>query len=68
MRWGFWEIILIVILVVILFGSAKIPGMMKNIADGVKVFKKEIKEKPSQKPVATKKSAPKRKAVAKKVK
>lgn len=43
MRWGFWEIILIVLLVVVLFGSAKIPSMMKNVADGVKVFKKEIK-------------------------
>ncbi len=68
MRWGFWEIILIVVLVVILFGSAKIPTMMKNIADGVKVFKKEIKEKPSQKSVATKKSTPKKKTVAKKAK
>lgn len=68
MRWGFWEIILIVVLVVILFGSAKIPDMMKNIADGVKVFKKEIKEKPSQKFVATKKSTPKKKTVAKKAK
>ena len=61
MRWGFWEIILIVVLVVILFGSAKIPSMMKNIADGVKVFKKEMKEKPmkpvkknTKKPVAKK--------------
>jgi sec-independent protein translocase protein TatA len=63
MRWGFWEIILIVVLVVILFGSAKIPSMMKNIADGVKVFKKEIKEK-SAKPV--KKNT--KKAVAKKAK
>ena len=62
MRWGFWEIILIVVLVIILFGSAKIPAMMKNIADGVKVFKKEIKEKP-----ATKKTT-KKKTVAKKAK
>jgi len=56
MRWGFWEIILIVFLVVILFGSAKIPGMMKNLADGVKVFKKEIKEKPAPKAASKKKS------------
>ena len=43
MRFGIWEIILIVLLVIILFGSAKIPAMMKNLASGVKVFKKEIK-------------------------
>lgn len=49
MRMGVWEIIIIVLLVVILFGSAKIPGMMKNLANGMKVFKKEMKteEKPS---------------------
>ena len=46
---GVWEIIIIVLLVVILFGSAKIPGMMKNLANGMKVFKKEMKteEKPA---------------------
>ena len=61
MRWGIWEIVLIVVLVVILFGSAKIPGMMKNIADGVKTFKKEIKEdKP--KTVVAKKTTKKKKS------
>ena len=43
MRFGIWEILLIAVLVIILFNSAKIPGMMKNIADGMKVFKKEMK-------------------------
>jgi sec-independent protein translocase protein TatA len=47
-RLGWAEILIIVILVVILFGSNKIPAMMKNLADGLKVFKKEVK---SQKPV-----------------
>ena len=51
MRFGIWEIILIAVLVIILFGSAKIPGMAKNIANGIKTFKKEIKteEKPKKK-------------------
>lgn len=71
-RLGWAEILVIVILVVILFGHSKIPGMMKNLADGVNVFKKEIKdtdkkstdkkEKTADKPVV--KSAPK-KVVAK---
>ena len=60
MRWGFWEIILIVLLVVILFGSAKIPGMMKNIADGIKSFKNEMKEdKPTKKRTSVKKKTKK---------
>jgi sec-independent protein translocase protein TatA len=58
MRGGIWEIIIIVILIMILFGSAKIPAMMKNIASGIKTFKKEVKEEP--------KATPKKKAVAKK--
>ena len=44
MRFGIWEIVIIALLVIILFGSAKIPAMMKNLAGGIKVFKKEIKD------------------------
>ena len=44
MRFGIWEIVLIALLVIILFGSAKIPAMMRNLANGVKIFKKEIKD------------------------
>jgi len=64
MRGGIWEIVLIVVLILILFGSAKIPAMMKNVATGIKTFKKEIKEEPA-KPMA-KKTPAKKKAVAKK--
>ncbi len=42
-RLGWAEILVIVVLVVVLFGSAKIPGMMKNLADGINTFKKEVK-------------------------
>ena len=62
MRGGIWEIILIVILVLILFGSAKIPAMAKNIASGIKTFKHEIKEEPNKKSVAKKKKAPVKKS------
>ena len=69
MRAGFWEILLIVLLVLILFGHGKIPQLMKNMADGINVFKKELKddkvktEKANQ-PVAAKKKAPARKKPA----
>lgn len=61
-RLGWAEILVIVVLVVILFGSAKIPGMMKNLADGINVFKKEMKSNSDDKKdvksaVTTKKSA-----------
>jgi sec-independent protein translocase protein TatA len=65
MRWGFWEIILIVLLVVVLFGSAKIPSMMKNVADGVKVFKKEVKSEKKTETTAKKSPAKKKTPVKK---
>lgn len=60
-RLGWTEILVIVVLVMILFGHKKIPGMMKNLADGLNVFKKELKS--TKEPV---KSEPVKKSVAKK--
>ncbi|MBE6457387.1 MAG: twin-arginine translocase TatA/TatE family subunit [Alphaproteobacteria bacterium] len=66
MRMGWMEIALIVVLVIVLFGHAKIPGMMKNLANGLNVFKQEIKadkktEKQSQKKAVAKKRISKKK-------
>ena len=69
MRGGIWEIILIVVLILILFGSAKIPAMMKNIASGIKTFKKEVKEesaKPAKSAKPTTKATIKKKTATKK--
>lgn len=44
MRAGFWEILLIVVLVLILFGHNKIPDLMRNLASGINTFKKELKD------------------------
>ena len=63
-RFGWAEILVIVVLVVILFGHNKIPGMMKNLADGLNVFKKELKTEPKQETVEKKPVA--KKTVAKK--
>ncbi len=68
-RFGWAEILIIVVLVLILFGSNKIPGMMKNLADGLNIFKKEIKsEKPKSTPVETKKIVTSKKTAKKKPK
>ncbi|MDW2975279.1 MAG: twin-arginine translocase TatA/TatE family subunit [Alphaproteobacteria bacterium] len=53
-RFGWAEILVIVVLVVILFGSNKIPGMMKNLADGLNVFKKEVRKSDAGKPESKK--------------
>ncbi|MDR1696858.1 MAG: twin-arginine translocase TatA/TatE family subunit [Rickettsiales bacterium] len=49
-RLGWLEILIIVVLVVILFGSSKIPGMMRNLADGVNTFRREMGKKGTRNP------------------
>ena len=41
---GIWQIVLIVLVVVLLFGGKKIPELMKGLGKGVKSFKDGIKE------------------------
>ena len=39
---GFWQIAVVVILVVLLFGRGKISSLMGDVAKGIKSFKKGI--------------------------
>ena len=41
---GFWQIAVVVILVVLLFGRGKISSLMGDVAKGIKSFKKGIKD------------------------
>lgn len=69
-RLGWMEILVIVLLLVILFGHAKIPTMMRNLAGGIKTFKKEMKDDDTKKEEPKKESvkkSPAKKATAKKV-
>lgn len=68
-RLGWMEILVIVLLLVILFGHAKIPGMMRNLANGLKVFKKEMKtdDKKAEPEKKDSKAAPKKKPAARRV-
>lgn len=66
MKTGFWEILLIVILILILFGHSKIPDMMKNLASGINIFKKELKK--DDEPAKTKPVVKAEKSVAKRAK
>jgi len=42
---GFWQIAIVVVLVVLLFGRGKISSLMGDVAKGIKSFKKGISEK-----------------------
>ena len=41
---GFWQIAVVVILVVLLFGRGKISSLMGDVAKGIKSFKKGMSE------------------------
>jgi len=41
---GFWQIAVVVVLVVLLFGRGKISSLMGDVAKGIKSFKKGMKD------------------------
>jgi sec-independent protein translocase protein TatA len=41
---GPWQIILIVLVILLLFGGRKIPELMKGLGQGMKEFKKATKD------------------------
>ena len=45
---GFWQIAIVVILVVLLFGRGKISSLMGDVAKGIKSFKKGMASDPTE--------------------
>ena len=41
---GTWELVLIILVVVLIFGGKKIPELMKGVGKGVKSFKEGLNE------------------------
>jgi sec-independent protein translocase protein TatA len=41
---GIWQVVLILLIVLILFGAGKLPKVMGDVAKGVKNFKMGMKE------------------------
>ena len=46
---GFWQIAIVVVLVVLLFGRGKISSLMGDVAKGIKSFKKGMSDNPDRK-------------------
>ena len=44
---GFWQIAIVVVLVVLLFGRGKISDLMGDVAKGIKSFKKGMSDNPN---------------------
>ena len=53
---GFWQIAVVVVLVVLLFGRGKISSLMGDVAKGIKSFKKgmssDVSEEDTQKNIS----------------
>ena len=43
---GFWQIAIVVVLVVLLFGRGKFSDLMGDVAKGIKSFKKGMSDNP----------------------
>ena len=41
---GIWQLLLILLIVVLLFGAKKIPELAKGLGSGIKNFKKAVKD------------------------
>lgn len=52
---GFWEILLIVLVILLLVGGKKIPELMKGLGKGAKSFKDGLSEPEDQENQAEKK-------------
>jgi len=46
---GFWQIAIVAVLIVLLFGRGKISDLMGDVAKGIKSFKKGMKDPTQEK-------------------
>lgn len=46
MGFGLWEMLLVVLILMLLFGSSKLPGLARGLGQGIRNFKGELKGPP----------------------
>ena len=54
MRLNGWEWIIILVIVLLLWGGPKLPGLAKSLAQSMRIFKTEIKSEDKSKTDSTK--------------
>jgi sec-independent protein translocase protein TatA len=50
---GFWQVVLILVIVLVIFGAGKLPRVMGDLAKGIKSFKAGIKDEEETPPSIT---------------
>ena len=56
---GPWQVVLVAVVILLLFGGKKIPELMKGLGSGIKEFKKGVKEEEGEENPLTKKKSTK---------
>lgn len=56
LAFGAWQIVLIVVVVLLMFGGKKIPELMRGLGSGIKEFKDASKDEGKDKPTTTDKN------------
>ncbi len=41
---GLWQIVIVILLIVVIFGASRVPLIAENMAKGIKSFKKGLKD------------------------
>lgn len=41
---GFWQILIVVLVIAVLFGAGRLPRVMEDLAKGIQAFKKGMKD------------------------
>jgi sec-independent protein translocase protein TatA len=49
---GIWQVVLVLLIVLILFGAGKLPKVMGDVAKGVKNFKSGLKDEDEKEAIA----------------
>jgi len=47
---GLWQILLIIVVIMLLFGAGRLPRIMEDLAKGIKSFKKGLKDEEGETP------------------
>ena len=56
---GPWQVVLVAVVILLLFGGKKIPELMKGLGSGIKEFKKGVKDEEDEEHPLTKKKSTK---------
>lgn len=49
---SFWQILIVVLAIILLFGAGRLPRLMGDLAEGIKSFKKGMKDEEADKHAA----------------